>query len=141
MFDILTLKKTIAQVYKQEQKKHKGFKLAICDDIVNEVEALEPEIIYFNEKKRIVGYRKGSLNIKTKCHPDDEFDKYVGASIVLGIAHFGGKGSFIKALGGVDYREYPSMALANAYNRYGSKEAFENAVDELISNSRQKRAE
>ena len=137
---ILNLKKAILEEYAKEQKKGTQlpkFVKQMCENIKTEVEESNPTfLLYYNEKKNIIGLKHNGKEYKAKCSEEDTFDKYIGASIVLGLDYYGGKKSFIKALGGVDYREYPSMALANAINRFGSKQAFEEYVDELFAKSR-----
>lgn len=134
MFNIETLKKCIVKLYAKEQAKNPKFKLEICEDLKAEQEEKEysnEPFIYISEKKGIVGFKGNGKHYIAKCHEEDKFDKYVGASIVLGYNAFGSKTHFKKVLG-VDKDMFAQASLISAYTRFGGKKPFEEYVDSII---------
>ena len=138
MFNILELKKAIVEEFKKEQAKGTKlgkFVVGVCEDIEKELEELNPKfLLYINDKKNEVGLKHNGQTYVSKCHKKDTFDKYVGASIVLGYDYYGSKTQYNKALG-VDRKMFETASLVNAYTRFGGKKAFETYVDDLIATS------
>ena len=136
MFNILDLKKAIVQEFEKEQAKGTKlgkFVVGICEDIKTELEGLNPIfLLYINDKKKEVGLKHNGKTYISKCHEKDKFDKYVGASIVLGYDYYGSKSQYNKALG-VGRNMFETASLVNAYTRFGGKKAFETYVDDLIA--------
>ena len=133
--NIETLKKCILSEYAKEQKKNPKFKLEICEDLKAEAEEKQYQVeplIYISEKKGVVGFKGNGKHYISKCHKDDKFDKYVGASIVLGYTEYGSKSAYRKILN-VGNDMFATASLINAYTRFGGKKQFEEYVDSITA--------
>ena len=99
-----------------------------------------PVLVILEEQKKVIYRNEKGREYKATCQEGDTFDKYVGASLVLGRAKYGNQKKFAKAVKnwgnqfGMNLEPFEKMALVFNYFQYGGKENFENFVNQTNIN-------
>ena len=99
-----------------------------------------PVLVVIEEHQKVIYRNEKGREYKAVCQEGDTFDKYVGASLVLGRAKYGNSKKFKKAVNewanqfGIVQEPFEKLALTFNYFQYGGKENFETFVDDLNVN-------
>ena len=99
-----------------------------------------PVLVVIEEQKKVIFRNAKGREYKAVCQEGDTFDRYVGASLVLGRAKYGNSKKFAKAVNewastyGITFEPFEKLALTFNYFQYGGKEAFETYVDNMNVN-------
>ena len=95
----------------------------------------EPVLVIIEEKGVVLYKNERGKQYKATCKEGDTFDKYVGASVVLGNAKFKSQKEFEKELtrmfGKFEKNDFERYALMYQRFQHGGKENFEKFVDNL----------
>ena len=95
----------------------------------------KPVLVVIEEKGVVLYKNEIGKQYKATCKEGDTFNKYVGASVVLGNAKFKNQKKFEKELtrmfGAFEKHDFEKYALMYQCFQYGGKENFETFVDNL----------
>lgn len=97
----------------------------------------DPALVIIKEYQKVIYRNEEGREYHATCQDGDTFDKYIGASLVLGRAKYGNQKNFAKAVTewanqfGIVQEPFEKLALTFNYFQYGGKENFETFVDNL----------